>query len=88
VKKRDAIRLQPLSFHHENRDHDRFLVHITDAEGVFTYTVRGWSDMVRSVTVFAESISLSDASIKARTDLFNTGYALVNGFNIRVTPLS
>lgn len=86
-RKREVIPLDAFSFHRENIEHDLFQVNITDEFGLFTYEVRSWTNMVRTVEAFTGSVAHLGICQRAKVDIFRTGYALVNGFNVRVTPL-
>ncbi|MEN8656387.1 hypothetical protein ABCR94_38890 [Streptomyces sp. 21So2-11] len=61
---------------------------ITDASGPFTYEVRAWGNMIRTVEAFTQSVAHVGVCQRAKLDLYRTGYALVNGSNIRIIPLS
>ncbi|WP_369272361.1 hypothetical protein AB5J55_22310 [Streptomyces sp. R11] len=61
---------------------------ITDEAGTFRYQVRAWGNMVDSVHAFTTSIAHVGMCQRAKRDIFMTGYASVNGINVRVSPLS
>lgn len=84
-RERGLIQLNAFTFHRENVNHDVFSVSLTDAEGPFVYQVRSWGNMIRSVERFTRSEA--HAGICAKTDIYRTGYASVNGINVRVTPV-
>ncbi|MEU4492645.1 hypothetical protein AB0F96_04080 [Streptomyces sp. NPDC023998] len=77
------------SFWTDYRDHDVFEVSLMgrDDREPFVYPVRSWGAMVVSVRTFTDSIGASGESTRGTADIYRTGYALVNGFNVRVTPL-
>ncbi|MER5883063.1 hypothetical protein ABT160_04470 [Streptomyces sp. NPDC001941] len=82
------IQIEIYNFYWEYRSHELFRVSVTDRDGSFHYTVRGWEPMIRSVNAFTTSVAHAGMCQRAKEDIFTTGYALVNGCNIRVTPLS
>ncbi|MFD8886404.1 hypothetical protein ACFV0H_28370 [Streptomyces erythrochromogenes] len=87
-RERRLIPLNAFSFHREYLNHDVFEVSITDGVGEpFVYSVREWANMIRSVGAFTESVSHVGACLPVRRDLYQTGYASVNGSNVRVTPI-
>ncbi|WP_338781697.1 hypothetical protein [Streptomyces sp. DG1A-41] len=87
-RERGIIPLRSYSFHREYANHEVFVVSITDAVSVFRYKVRVWGNMVDSVHEFTTSVAHVEMCQRAKRDIFMTGYASVNGFNIRVSPLS
>ncbi|MFI5865824.1 hypothetical protein [Streptomyces sp. NPDC051546] len=87
-RERGTIPVPDFSFHREYINHDRFEVTISDGGTPFVYEVRAWGNMIRTVTAFAESIAHLGVCQRTRVDIYRTGYALVNGANIRVTALS
>jgi hypothetical protein len=87
-RERRIIPLSAFSFHRENIDHGLFQVSITDKSGPFVYEVRTWGNMIRTVEAFTSSIAHVGMAQRTKVDIYRTGYALVNGFNVRVTPLS
>ncbi|WAB08871.1 hypothetical protein SEA_SUCCESS_92 [Streptomyces phage Success] len=87
-RERGVIPLRSFSFHREYRDHDRFEVSITDEIGSFRYQVRAWGNMIDSVHAFTTSVAHIGMCQRAKRDIFMTGYALVSGFNVRVTPVA
>ncbi|MFD7552954.1 hypothetical protein ACFV9E_00190 [Streptomyces sp. NPDC059835] len=82
---RGLVSLNTFTFHRENLGHELFEVSITDAEGPFVVQVRSWGNMIRTVEMFTRSRSHVGIGVKA--DIYRTGYASVNGLNIRVTPI-
>ncbi|MFJ8930576.1 hypothetical protein ACIRLA_28710 [Streptomyces sp. NPDC102364] len=44
--------------------------------------------MTQQVRNFAECMSLPGEVTRGMADIYRTGYGMVNGFNIRVTPRS
>lgn len=86
-RKREAIPLVHFSFEREYRAHETFDVSVIGKgdDVPFVYTVRGWSNMISSVRVFTECVT--EWSTRPVADIYRTGYALVNGFNVRVTPV-
>lgn len=87
-RERGTIPLGRYSFHREYSNHDVFEVSITDSAGTFRYLVRAWGNMVDSVHAFTTSIAHVGMCQRAKRDIFMTGYAMVSGFNVRVTPVS
>ncbi|MFE9442466.1 hypothetical protein ACFYO2_26470 [Streptomyces sp. NPDC006602] len=87
-RERGLIPVGSYSFHREYANHDVFEVSVTDAAGTFRYEVRAWGNMIRSVEAFTSSIAHVGICQRAKVDIYRTGYALVNGYNVRVTPLS
>lgn len=87
-RERGTIPVRDFSFHREYINHDRFQVSIQDGGTPFVYEVRAWGNMIRTVTAFAESIAHLGICQRTRVDIYRTGYALVNGANVRVTPIS
>ncbi|MFF8367828.1 hypothetical protein ACF05W_03190 [Streptomyces lydicus] len=81
------IQLNTFSFHRENIDHDRFKVSITDSSGSVAQEVRCWGNMISTLEAFATSIAHIGVWQCAKVSIYRTGYATVNGFNVRVTPL-
>ncbi|MFB7782088.1 hypothetical protein ACFC1D_05170 [Streptomyces vinaceus] len=82
---RGLIPLNTFTFHRENVGHDVFEVSITDAEGPFVVQVRAWGNMIRAVEAFTRS--RAHVSIGVKADIYRTGYASVDGMNVRVTPI-
>ncbi|MEU3278186.1 hypothetical protein [Streptomyces antibioticus] len=87
-RERGVIPLNAYSFHREYAYHGVFEVSITDEHGPFVYQVRSWGNMIRTVEAFTECIAHSGAARIAKVDIYRTGYAGLNGYNIRVTPLT
>lgn len=87
-RERGLISLDAFSFHRENLNHVVFQVSITDGVGEpFVYDVRAWGNMIRSVNAFTENVSHVGMCLRVKRDIYRTGYALVNGSNVRVTPI-
>ncbi|MGI5196909.1 hypothetical protein ACQEVY_25280 [Streptomyces sp. CA-288835] len=86
---RGAVPLHKFSFWTDYRNHGVFAVSVMGRDGSkpFVYPVRSWGNMVFSVRTFTESIGEQGESTRGIADIYRTGYALVNGFNVRVTPL-
>ncbi|MEU5957535.1 hypothetical protein [Streptomyces sp. NPDC047525] len=84
----DLINNADFSFHRENLRHDVFEVSITDALGSYRVPVRGWVNMIRAVVAFTSTIAHQGMCTRSKADIYRTGYCMVNGFNVRVTPLS
>lgn len=83
-----TIPVRSFSFHREYINHDRFQVSISDGGTPFVYEVRAWGNMIHSVNAFAECVSHLGVCQRARVDIYRTGYAVVNGLNVRVTAVS
>ena len=85
---RTMIPLRAFSFARENRGHDLFRVSITDGHGSpHVFDVRAWGNMVDAVSAFVATGTDYKAVLRAKADLFSTGYASVAGMNVRVTPV-
>jgi hypothetical protein len=87
-RERGLIPLRDYSFHREFINHDRFEVSITDAVGTFRYQVRAWGNMIRTVNAFTASVAHVGMCQRAKRDIYMTGYGSVNGYNVRVSPVS
>ncbi|MFF5433398.1 hypothetical protein ACFY5K_25585 [Streptomyces griseofuscus] len=88
-QKQEWVRLHgSFQFHRKYIRHDRFQVTITDQHGAFQYEVRWWDNMIRSVRAFTEEVALPGAGLAAKVQIYRTGNAEVNGYLIRVVPVS
>lgn len=85
---RNLVATRDCSFHRENLRHEVFEVSITDVMGVYRVPVRGWANMIRAVATFTATIAHQGMCTRAKVDIYRTGYCMVNGFNVRVVPLS
>ncbi|MGW4446425.1 hypothetical protein [Streptomyces sp. NPDC004682] len=74
-------------FYHRYYGHDRFRVALTDNLGTFTYDVRNWSNMIRTVEAFTTTVALPGMALVAKVALYRTGEAELNGYVVRITPV-
>ncbi|MGW0580094.1 hypothetical protein ACWD25_29950 [Streptomyces sp. NPDC002920] len=76
-------------FHRKYMGHACFQVTIADpVAGDFTYDVRGWWNMLRSVEAFTECVALPGIALVAKVHLYQGGEAELNGYHIRITPVT
>lgn len=85
---RTMIPMRAFSFAKEYRGHDRFRVSITDELGSHVFEVRAWGNMVDAVSAFTGCVADHKETLRAKADIFRTGYASVAGMNVRVVPVS
>jgi len=83
---REDVPKRAFSFHWENRDHDLFRVSVLGKgdRAPFVFDVRTWGNMVNSVRTFTECIGAVNDVSREMANVYRTGYAMVNGFNVRV----
>lgn len=86
VRERGAVP-EKFSFHREYVNHDRFLIRVTDERGTDSFEVRAWGNMIDAVKTFTHCLSVHRVSVRQVSDVYRTGYALVNGQNVRVIPI-
>ncbi|MFC8099462.1 hypothetical protein [Streptomyces sp. NPDC057363] len=60
---------------------------ITDEFSSFVVDVRAWGNMIDVVQAFTECVTHYGKRLTVKADLYATGYAMVNGFNVRVSPI-
>ncbi|MEU9404800.1 hypothetical protein AB0E08_03705 [Streptomyces sp. NPDC048281] len=75
------------AFHRAHLFHDRFEVAITDETGPFVYKVRGWTNLIKSVEAFTETIAMAGLALVAKVHLYQTGKCELNGYTVEVIPL-
>jgi hypothetical protein len=89
-RKRESIPLRSFGFWTEYNRHPLFRVSVLGegAREPFVYDVRAFGNMVASVRAFAECAGRTSLLTAGLADIYRTGYGVVNGYQIRVTPLS
>jgi hypothetical protein len=89
-RKRESIPLRPFGFWSEYQRHDTFRVSIIGRgeREPFVYDVRSFGNMTVSVRSFAECAGMAGEATRGMADIYRTGYGMVNGFNVRVTPIA
>lgn len=86
-RKRESVPMPEFGFHREYMNHDRFIVSFTDDAGTWSCESRAWGNTMRLVNVFTSSIAHEGMCRAARVNLYRTGHALVNGYNVRISPI-
>lgn len=90
-RSRGTVPMRHFGFWNEYRNHaGTFRVSVLgrgDHEP-FVYEVRAFGNMVHSIRTFAECVAMPGDVTRGMADIYRTGYGLVNGFNVRVSPLS